>query len=327
LEEVQSLLQQAPEQIHNQVEQVLLDNIRKVSEGMDLAAQGQLSASRELKQIKAQLASAPADSPINQELLARAAELKDKINDINEAVKLTGSDTSGFDALLQATRGVAGGFSVLQGLMATFGSDSKNMEEVIKSTTAAMAILQGAQEISALLDKKSALNVYLMAQYRKLSALATKEQAVSTGVLAAAEETQIATTEGATVAQVGLNVAMDANPVGILLLGVTALVAAYELFSSKSKDASEQEVKLNQHLTETYNIAKDLQELKKFSFDFAVAGLENELSLMRARKASQDEILKKDWRSQTSKTSRQKRTRRTFQIGSKALLMAWQISA
>jgi predicted Zn-dependent protease len=115
LEEVQKLLEKAPQEMNSQVEQILLDNIRKVSEGMDLAAQGQLSASRELKQIKAQLASAPADSPINQELLARAAELKDKINDINEAVKLTGSDTSGFDALMQATRGVAAGFTVLQG--------------------------------------------------------------------------------------------------------------------------------------------------------------------------------------------------------------------
>jgi hypothetical protein len=168
------------------------------------------------------------------------------------------------------------------------------MEEVIKSTTAAMAILQGAQEISALLDKKSALNVFLNLQYRKLAGLATKEQAVSTVALAAAEETQIATTEGATVAQVGLNAAMEANPVGILLLGATALISAYEIFATKTKDASEEEVKLNKHLTDTYNIAKDLQELKKFSFDFAVAGLENELSLMRARKASQDEILKKE---------------------------------
>lgn len=49
--------------------------------------------------------------------------------------------------------------------------------------------------------------------------------------------------EGATVAQKGLNLAMKANPAGIVAAGIAAVVTAMVAFSSKSKKATEEEKK------------------------------------------------------------------------------------
>ncbi len=60
---------------------------------------------------------------------------------------------------------------------------------------------------------------------QEASAAESEAQAVATEALTAAKEESVGATEAATVAQTGLDVAMDANPIGIIIIAIVALIA------------------------------------------------------------------------------------------------------
>lgn len=73
---------------------------------------------------------------------------KDNVQDLNEAVAL--SSQGGFGAIADIGSKIAAGFSVAQSAMALFGSESKELEETLMKVQAAMALAQGAKELSEL---------------------------------------------------------------------------------------------------------------------------------------------------------------------------------
>ena len=181
------------------------------------------------------------DDPNNPrflQLASEAAELKDRIGDLDAQIALLSSDTSGLDAGIQVVQGLTGAFAAAQGAMAILGADSDEMQQSLLRVNAAMAIMQGIQEVSAMLDKNSALNIFLIKNLRLQQAAATEAVAVAEGV------EQVAT-EGATTAQLGLNAAMAANPAGILLLALGTLVGLIEIFIGDTAKAAKAQELLN----------------------------------------------------------------------------------
>lgn len=83
------------------------------------------------------------------ELTREAGNLRDSLADVNEQINRAGSDTGGFDSLIQVAQGVAGGFAVAQGAAALFGEESEELQEVLLRVNATMAILQGLQQLQA----------------------------------------------------------------------------------------------------------------------------------------------------------------------------------
>lgn len=82
---------------------------------------------------------------------------------------------------------------------------------------------------------------------KAISAALTAKETVATGAQTAATVAQTSATEAATVAQTGLNVAMSANPIGLILtavsaatVGIIGLVSVISDASKKEKEASEQ---------------------------------------------------------------------------------------
>ncbi len=92
-----------------------------------------------------------------------------------------------------AIQGVAGGFALAQGVMGAFGADSKALEETLLKVQSAMAIADGIQSVREGIRAFKALKVAAMSNI---------------------------------VVQQFLNVVMSLNPVGLIVLGVTALGAA-----------------------------------------------------------------------------------------------------
>ena len=89
----------------------------------------------------------------------------------------------------------------------------------------AMAVLIGIQEVAKTLNKDSAARIMfeVLAHKAKVAILGTETVA----------------TEGATIAQRALNVAMSLNPITAIIVGLTALVAALELFSDNTYEATD----------------------------------------------------------------------------------------
>jgi hypothetical protein len=128
-----------------------------------------------------------------KKLQQRAGEVKDQIGDTKAAIKALSSDTFRLDAFAQGAQGIAGGFAAAQGAMALFGSENKQIEEAIKKTQGAMALLQGVTAITNILQKESAfmMGVNTIAQKAYAFAVGTSTGAMkafrialaSTGIL------------------------------------------------------------------------------------------------------------------------------------------------
>lgn len=86
----------------------------------------------------------------------RVAELRDKIEDTNEAISaFTGAGQ--FKAIGNAVQGIAGGFAAAQGAMALFGNDSEDLQKTLVKLNAAMAFSQGLASLEGVKDSFKAL--------------------------------------------------------------------------------------------------------------------------------------------------------------------------
>lgn len=114
----------------------------------------------------------------------RVAELKDRIDDTNEAINaFTGAGQ--FRAIGNAVQGIAGGFAAAQGAMALFGSDSEELQKVLVRLNAAMAFSQGLASMEGLADSFKSLKNMIVTNV--IPALGTLRGAlIATGIGAAA---------------------------------------------------------------------------------------------------------------------------------------------
>lgn len=136
-----------------------------------------------------------------------AARLEDQIGDTRERVRVLASDTFAFDAAIDATQQLAGAFSVVQGATALFAEDSEELQEAIAKTNAALAILNGLQQVNAFVTGQSAA---------KLAVTSAAQSAYSVVV---------GTSTGALKA---FRIALAATGVGLLVIGLAALVENFD---------------------------------------------------------------------------------------------------
>jgi hypothetical protein len=142
-----------------------------------------------------------------KKLQQRAGEVKDQIGDTKNAIKALSSDTFKLDAFAQGAQGIAGGFAAAQGAMALFGSENKAVEEAIKRTQGAMALLQGVTAITNVLQKESALRL----------AIATTAQTAYTAV--------VGTSTGAMKL---FRLALASTGIGALVVGLGLLISNFD---------------------------------------------------------------------------------------------------
>ena len=142
-----------------------------------------------------------------KKLQQRAGEVKDQIGDTKQAIKALSSDTFRLDAFAQGAQGIVGGFAAAQGALALFGTENKAVEEAIKKTQGAMALLQGVTAITNVLQKESALRL----------AIATTAQTAYTAV--------VGTSTGAMKL---FRLALASTGIGALVVGLGLLISNFE---------------------------------------------------------------------------------------------------
>jgi hypothetical protein len=142
-----------------------------------------------------------------KKLQQRAGQVKDQLGDTKAAIKALSSDTFRLDAFAQGAQAIAGGFAAAQGAMALFGSENKQIEEAIKKTQGAMALLQGVTAITNVLQKESALRL----------AIATTAQTAYTAVVGASSG-----------AMKIFRLALASTGIGALVVGLGLLIANFD---------------------------------------------------------------------------------------------------
>jgi hypothetical protein len=182
-----------------------------------------------------------------------AGQLQDKIGDLSATTKYLGDDLRNIKAISGIGQGIAAGFGIASGAAALFVGENKKLQESMVRLQAIMAVMQGMEQIGIVLQKESAAMLGIQNATRKVAIFLTSEQAVAEAAEAAAAGT-------ATIAQRALNLAMRANPLGILITLIVAGVAALTLWSNSSSKAAEAEKKANEEKKKSIALLKAQKE-------------------------------------------------------------------
>ena len=163
--------------------------------------------------------------------LERAAgELKDEIGDVNQRIKNLASDTKRIDTFVGAVQGIAAGFQIAQGAAALFGDENEDLQKAMLKVQGAMALANGVQQVANLLQKESAVMM-------GINTTATKLYAVVVGT--------------ATGAMRAFRIALAATGIGAIVVLIGLAADAMGLFSSKTKEAANDQKNLKRSLEDT----------------------------------------------------------------------------
>lgn len=218
------------------------------------------------------------------EAAKKAAILKDKISDAKALTDAFNPDAK-FKALSGALTGVAGGFSVVTGALGAFGKQNEDVEKALLKVQSAMALASGAQAIGESIDSFKQLGAVLKANtiIQKLM----------------------------TAGQWLYNAAMAANPIGAIIVAITALIAAgyalVKMFQAsadanakneaaikKNETALKQQIKTSERASEAlktkngheYEMAKASGASTKALRELALKHAEEEIALNKASLAT-----------------------------------------
>lgn len=207
-----------------------------------------------------------------EELAVAAGQLEDQVGDTQARIKVLASDTFKFDAAIQALQGVAGGFAIAQGAAALFGEENEEVQQALLKVNAAMAILQGLQQLQNILQKQSAVSIAADIALKRIAIIQTNLQA-------AAESRFTVIRVAATAAQQTLNAVMAANPATVVLVAIGALAAGLLYLTSRTNDETEAQAALNRQLERTNQSINNQREI----IDSLADADSRQLALLRAR--------------------------------------------
>ena len=230
-----------------------IDNQAKAIDNLGKSGKSLTGQLRGLKAELAQLEIAGQDGTeaFNQ-LLISAAKLEDQIGDTRDRVKILASDTFKFDAAVGATQALASGFETASGLAALFGGESEELQKVIARVTAATAVANGVQQLSSLIKEESAVKT-----------------AVLTGATAA-YNVVVGTSTGLMKA---FRIALAATGIGLLVVGLIALVENFDKLKDAINGTSDTSRALGATLEATKTALNDATaETQKVGSAFELAG-------------------------------------------------------
>ena len=186
------------------------------------------------------------------------AGTKERIDDLNESIDMLKPEAK-FQAFANLGAGIANGFAAAQGAAQLFGSESEALNESLAKVQSAMALAQGIQGLAGMGDSLKVVSTML------------KSTTVGTYL--------------ATAAQRVYNAVMAANPIGLLVAGLTALVGVIALVVNAMGDETEalkETISEREKELELMNRSADaLKNENKFRLDLAAAQGKNAKELAK----------------------------------------------
>jgi hypothetical protein len=223
----------------------------------------------------------------------RAAELKDQIEDVNDAIQAQKGEGA-FIALGKSLSTVASGFSAVEGAMGLVGAESEDVQKAMLRVQSAMALAQGLEGLEDAGRAFKQLGVvikgttifqaaYNFVVYGTISA--TKAQTIATNI-------QTGSTVAASTATKALRIAMLALPIVAVVAGVLALANAMGVFGDATEDAEAKQKKLDAQLAKTNEELERQKRNSESLANFTDALYKQELIDAKNRGASEEELTK-----------------------------------
>lgn len=227
-------------------------NYKSAIEDVTVSYQTQRQELKALRVVLEQL------DPASQEYITafnRAAEITHNLTEQQEMLKYSSKDLGDQISNIRGiASNMAAGFSAVNAAMGLFGEKNEDVAKALLKVQQCMAIVQGLQGMDGLLKRTQGLSNAMKAWF------------TSTTQVTTALNAEAVATNTATVAQRGLNAAMKANPVGLVITAVMGLVTVLSLFSGKIKEAVKNNEKWNKVLGVLKGIAATVGAVLKAHF-------------------------------------------------------------
>lgn len=191
----------------------------------------------------------------------RAAELKDQIEDVNDAIQAQKGEGA-FIALGKTLSSVASGFSAVEGAMGLVGAESEDVQKAMLRVQSAMALAQGLQglEDAGRAFKQLGATVksttIFTTAYNFVMGISNKETATNVGLTEAdtvAKTGLSASTVGLTTATGGATVAMKLFRLALIATGIGAIIVLVGLLIANFDKVTKVVVKLSGYIIKAYD--------------------------------------------------------------------------
>lgn len=135
-----------------------------------------------------------------QDLRNEAIRFRQTIQEVDASVDNFAKSSGKLDALVEGANGLVGAFAAVQGVVGLVAGENEELEAALLKVNSAMAILQGLQAVSQVLNKDSAFAVFFLSNSKVVDAAATTAQTAATTAANAAQLEATALTAALTAA-------------------------------------------------------------------------------------------------------------------------------
>lgn len=167
------------------------------------------------------------------ELISKAAELKDAMADTNRAVASQANDTAEFDAVNEGIQLIISGFGAATGAAEMLGISEEDLVAVQTKLQSAFVAGNALMQSQNILQKESAL-------MQGIAILQTKAATIAENLKTAAVGKGIIATKAATMAQGAFNLVATANPYVVLASAILSVVGAFWAYREGASAAERQ---------------------------------------------------------------------------------------
>lgn len=191
---------------------------------------------QELKECKEAMQQLDPSTQAYADAMARAAEITHQLSEQQEQIKYASTDVGD---QLENVRGIAtnmaAGFSAVNAAMGLFGEENEEVQQAMLKVQQAMALVQGLQGLDGFIKRTKGLSqaMGLATKSTKAQTTALKADAAASKQDATAKGAEATATAGVIPAQLGLNAAMKANPIGFIIGLIASLIAIFSLLKDK----------------------------------------------------------------------------------------------
>jgi hypothetical protein len=189
------------------------------------------------------------------EAAKRAADLKDRIEDSNDAIAAFKGEGA-FNATAKAVGAVASGFSAVQGALALAGAQSEEFEKTMVRLQGAMALAQGLQGLEDLGRSFQQLKVVAVNAFN------------------------------------GIKAAIGSTGIGLLLIALGAVVTYWDDIKSAVSGVSEEQKKLNADSASNLEVQKEKLESISLQENSLKLQGKSERDILKMKVLQTDQIIK-----------------------------------
>lgn len=165
---------------------------------------------------------------------AELGKLSTKMREVQAAARMNSTGASQWRGMIEGVRGLMGAYTALSGVMGIFTSDQEKLMKIQTRMQSLMSVLMGMQTVANTLHSTSTFRLRTLVAAQEL-------------YNAALARTKAALLSGSEAARV-FKIALASTGVGLLVVALVALVAAFAKMRSEAKKAEEAVKKQNEEV-------------------------------------------------------------------------------